>query len=88
MVQGDIFPRLVGRFADLLAIPLCAIFNSITLTRVWPTIWKQEFITVIPKKAVPEEINDLRNISCTMLPSKIYESYILNWVQELSLIHI
>ena len=26
-------------------------------------------------------MNDLRNISCTMLPSKIYESYILNWIQ-------
>ena len=27
-------------------------------------------------------MGDLRNISCTMLPSKIYESYILNWLQE------
>ena len=26
-------------------------------------------------------MNDLRNISCVMLPSKIYESYVLNWVQ-------
>ena len=82
MVQGDIFPQLVGRYSDLLAIPLCEIFNSITTPRVWPCIWKPEFVTVIPKKAVPEEVNNLRNISCTMLPSKIYESYILNWIQE------
>ena len=39
-------------------------------------------VTVIPKKAVPESINDLRNISCTLLPSKVYESYVLNWIQE------
>ena len=39
-------------------------------------------MTAIPKKTVPEGPNDLRNISCTMLPSKIYESYVLNWVQE------
>ena len=34
-------------------------------------------MTAIPKKTVPEGPNDLRNISCTMLPS-----YVLNWVQE------
>ena len=84
MVQGDIFPELVSRFGDLLAVPLCEIFNMITVTQIWPLIWKQEFVTVIPKKTLPTEIDDLRNISCTMLPSKIYESYVLN----LSLIHI
>ena len=31
---------------------------------------------------LPESLNDLRNISCTMLPSKVYESYILNWIKE------
>ena len=44
-------------------------------------VWKQEFVTTIPKKTVPEGVNDLRNISCTMLPSKIFESYVLNWIQ-------
>ena len=82
MVEGDIFPALVSKYADLLAIPLCSVFNSITTTRVWPSIWKQEYVTAIPKKSVPESADDLRNISCTMLPSKIYESYILNWLQE------
>ena len=42
----------------------------------------EEHVTVIPKKTVPESINDLRNILCTALPSKVYESYVLNWVQE------
>ena len=82
MVEGDIFPDLVSKYADLLALPLCLIFNSITSTRIWPSIWKQEFVTVIPKKSVPEAVDDLRNISCTMLPSKIYESFVLNWIQE------
>ena len=39
-------------------------------------------MTTIPKKTLPTGVNDLRNISCTMLPSKIYESYVLNWSQE------
>ena len=80
MVNGDIFPALFTRYGDLLAIPLCSIFNAITATRVWPLVWKQEFVTTIPKKTLPERVDDLRNISCTMLPSKIYESYVLNWV--------
>ena len=67
MVEGDIFPRLMSKYADLLAISLCHIFNTITSTRVWPSVWKQEFVTVIPKKTVPEGLDDLRNISCTML---------------------
>ena len=81
MVRGDIFPALMSKFGDFLAVPLCSIYNAITTTRVWPGIWKQEFVTTIPKKNLPESVNDLRNISCTMLPSKIYESHILNWVQ-------
>ena len=81
MVKGDIFPALFSKFGDFLALPLSSIYNEITVTRVWPVIWKQEFVTTIPKKANPESEGDLRNISCTMLPSKIYESYILNWVQ-------
>ena len=82
MVRGDIFPALVTKYGDFLALPLCSIYNAITETHVWPRIWKREFVTAIPKKSLPAGVNDLRNISCTMLPSKIYESYILNWAQE------
>ena len=78
MVQGDIFPALLTRFGDLLAIPLREISNI----QVWPLVWKQEFVTVIPKKTVPQCLGDLTNISCTMLPSKIYGSHVLNWLQE------
>ena len=30
----------------------------------------------------PADFNDLRNISCTMLASKVYESYVMNWAAE------
>ena len=82
MVKDDIFPVLFDRFATLLAIPLTDIYNEITSTQVWPLIWKQEFVTAIPKCRTPEGMGDLRNISCTMLPSKIYESFILNWLSS------
>ena len=80
MVRGDIFPSLFHRYATLLAIPLSLIYNEITTIMIWPRVWKQEYVTVIPKCRSPESMGDLRNISCTMLPSKVYESFVLNWL--------
>ena len=78
MVPGDIYPQLVGQFSDFLAIPLTAIYNDILTTYVWPTCWKRKYVTVIPKKAAPQALEDLRNISCTMLASKVFESFVLD----------
>ena len=44
-------------------------------------MWKHESVTVIPKKSHPAS-SDLRNISCTLLTSKIYESFVLGWASE------
>ena len=81
MVPGDIFPKLVTQFADFLAIPLTDIYNCITESKKWPRCWKVEFVTIIPKKTNPESLSDLRNISCTLLASKMYESYVLDWLK-------
>ena len=37
---------------------------------------------MIPKGKVPESGGDLRNISCTLLASKMYESYVLDWLKK------
>ena len=68
------------KFCDFFAIPLTDIFNEIASSGVWPLLWKTEYVTIIPKKSCPEDFGDLRNISCTMLISKIMESYVLQWV--------
>ena len=81
MVPGDIFPQLMTKFSDFFAIPLTMIYNDISRTAIWPTRWKEEFVTAIPKKSNPESLSDLRNISCTMLASKMYESYVLDWLK-------
>ena len=78
MIPGDIFPQLVNGCSDFLAIPLTAIYNDILATYVWPTCWKREFVTVIPKKSSLDSLKDLRNISCTMLASKVFESFVLD----------
>ena len=82
MVQGDVFPDLVTTFADFFAIPLTSIFNEILRTSQWPTDWKREYVTVIPKNSCPQSFADLRNISCTKLVSKIMESYVLEWAGQ------
>ena len=79
-VKGDIFPGLVNRVAPSLSIPLTHIFNTITISHEWPALLKVEYVTPIPKKGSPQSPNDLRNISCTQLFSKIYESFILEGV--------
>ena len=82
MVAGDLFPSLVTKFADILVIPLTDVYNTITSTKVWPLTWKEKSVTVIPKVRVPSGIGQLRNISCTRLVSKVYESFVLNWLAE------
>ena len=81
-IGGDLFPSLVNQFHDILAIPLCEIYNTITQTKEWPDSWKVEYVSVIPKNNHPTEIGQLRNISCTLLVSKVYESFLLDWVSE------
>ena len=82
MVKHDIFPSLVNGAADVLSVPLADIYNTVSTSRTWPLLWKQEFVTPIPKKSLPTSVNDLRNISCTALFSKVYESFVLGWLGE------
>ena len=42
--------------------------------------WKTECVTPIPKTDVPTSAEDLRNISCTQLLSKVYGSFVLEWL--------
>ena len=67
MVDGDIFPRLVGDLHDLLAIPLTRIYNFALTNAEWPAQWKTEIVTVIPKSGNPQDYNDCRNLTCTPL---------------------
>lgn len=82
MVKGDIFPKLINRCSEALAWPLSAIYNDVIINYVWPTHWKREFVTIIPKKATPTSFADLRNISCTLFFSKVLEQYVLTCLKE------
>ena len=82
MVEGDIFPKIINRCANYIAWPLSAIYNRIIESYIWPALWKREYVTIIPKKNLPEDFADLRNISCTMFISKIFEQFLQKCIEE------
>ena len=55
--------------------------DNVRILQNRPVVWKVEYVTVIPKKTHPQVLEDLRNILCTMLASKMYKSYILDWLK-------
>ena len=65
-IEGDIFPSLMKEYADVIAIPLTEMYNTITETLTWASCWKVEIVTVIPKCGDPTSFDQLRNISCTL----------------------
>ena len=47
---------------------------------MYPTLWKHEWVTPAPKVTNPQEISDLRKISCTSDYSKLFESFVKDWI--------
>ena len=81
-VKGDINPELYTLYPHQLSVPITDIFNRITTMGEWPTLWKTEFVTVIPKNPNPETVSECRNISCTNFLSKLYERFVLGWARQ------
>ena len=82
MVKGDVFPDLIDCYAEKWAVPLTTIFNKCYRERKWPSLWKSETVVTIPKNDSPESLNDLRNLSCTPLFSKIMEFFVLERMKK------
>lgn len=82
LLEGDIDPRLNNLYSDLLAAPLAYIYDLVSSTCEWPDIWKSERVTVIPKTSCPGSLNQLRNLSCTPVYSKLLESFILEELKK------
>lgn len=81
-VPGDINKRLVSKFSDALAIPLWIVFDRAFRESTWPTPWKTETVTVIPKTSSPKSLSELRNLSCTPLFSKVMETFVRDRLKE------
>ena len=75
----DIPDKLRQECAPFLAGPLATIINDSLLESVYPTDWKQEWITPAPKITHPKVIKDLRKISSTSDCSKVFEGFLKDW---------
>ena len=64
-----------------LARPAAIIFNSITKHQIYPSQWKIEYGTPIPKSSERiENEENLRVLSKTPLLSKCYEGFLVDWL--------
>ena len=80
IVPGDLPSKLTKSFPEHLALPATLIFNEITSSKIFPPQWKIENQIPIPKVHPPESEDDLRNISKTPFLSKVYESFLADWL--------
>ena len=76
-VEGDPLPHLIRTFPHAFAAPVAEIYNRINETGQWPTRWKTEHLTIIPKNPNPADLSECRNISCTSAFSKVLEGQVL-----------
>ena len=81
-VRGDVDRRLIMKYPELFAKPLRIIFKEIFSSCVWPDLWKMETVTLLPKTRSPENMGQLRNISCTPFFSKVAESFLLDELKK------
>ena len=81
-VEGDPMPHLIQKYPADFAGPVAAIFNEINSTATWPTAWKKEYLTIIPKTPRPGSLAECRNISCTSFLSKVLEGVLLEKLRQ------
>ena len=80
IVPGDLPRKIVTSCVDQIAVPATMIFNEIIRSAKYPSKWKIEHQVPIPKVHPPETENDLRNIAKTSFLSKVFESFIAEWL--------
>ena len=78
----DLPNKLRKEFSVELTPPLTDIINSSLSQFIYPKIWKHEWITPAPKVTCPKLIKDLRKISSTSDFSKVFESFLRDWILE------
>ena len=62
--------------------PLYDIFNESFKSKRCPTIWKEFWVSSIPKCIPCISVDELRPIALTSIISKLQESYVVNWLNE------
>ena len=79
-VPGDVPKKIMKEFSCEFSSPIKIIFNSILSTLEYPRQWVIEYQTPIPKVKPPNSEDDLRNIAKTAFLSKVFESFLADWL--------
>ena len=79
-VKGDLPKRVVQEFSCELSAPVTVIFNSILKNFQYPRQWVVEYQIPLPKTYPPSCEDDLRNIAKTAFNSKVFESFLSDWL--------
>lgn len=74
--------KILKTFADFFATPLADIFNESFKSKRFPTIWKDFWVSSIPKCIPCTSVDELRPIALISAISKLQESYVVNWLNE------
>ena len=77
-VPGDIPQKILKEYAVELATPIRNIFNVAIQQGTYPSNYKKEIQIPIPKVTAPNDYDELRNLSCTMVFSKKLEKIMLD----------
>ena len=78
----DLPNKVRKEFSADLTSPVTDIINKSLRVGEYPKLWKQEYISPVPKVTHPKTIKDLRKISSTSDYSKVYESFLKDWIME------
>ena len=79
-IKGEVHPKIIRTFQVEFAKPVAIIFNQIIKSQKYPEQWKEEHGVPIPKSSPVESIDNVRIISKTNSVSKIFESFIVDWL--------
>ena len=62
--------------------PLTAIINRCLSEGRFPSLWKREWISPVPKVPEPQVLKDLCKVACTSDYNKVLESFTKDWILE------
>ena len=77
---GDLPMKIIYMFSDDLVLPLSHIINCCFQAGQYPVLWKNEFVTPVPKVYPPEKMEHLRKISGLLNFSKITDSLLTEFL--------
>ena len=75
--------KIVKEFSCELSVPITKIFKSILKSFEYPRQWVIEYQIPLPKVNPPASEDDLRNIGKTAFVSKVFESFLSDWLMPI-----